>query len=200
MDVHAFDEQGRSVVSQKGELVCCSPFPSRPIEFWNDPDGHKYRSAYFEHFPGVWRHGDYVEITSSGGVIAYGRSDATLNPGGVRIGTAEIYRPVEALPGIVDSIVVGKRTNGDVEVVLFVVLREGLTLTQELAAKIRDAISATATRRHVPKHIRQVRDIPRTISGKKVELAVTQMLHGEPVRNRDALANPEALEQFSDAL
>jgi acetoacetyl-CoA synthetase len=200
MDVQAFDEQGRPVIGKKGELVCCSPFPSRPVGFWNDPHGAKYRAAYFDHFPGIWRHGDYIEIAPSGGVIVHGRSDATLNPGGVRIGTAEIYRPVEALPEVVDSIVVGKQTNGDVEVVLFVVLREGLTLTKELTKRIREAIAAMATPRHVPKHIHQVSDIPRTISGKKVELAVTQMLHGEPVLNRDALANPDALEQFRDAL
>jgi len=203
MDVQAWDETGRSVVGQKGELVCCSPFPSQPVGFWNDPDGKKYRAAYFEHYPNscVWRHGDFIEITETGGVIVYGRSDATLNPGGVRIGTAEIYRIVEALPEVLDSIAVGKRANGgDVEIALFVVLREGLTLTRELTKQIREAIASGATKRHVPRHVLQVRAIPHTISGKKVELAVQQIIHGEDVTNRDALANPEALDQFSNVL
>ena len=203
MDVQAWDENGSSVVGQKGELVCCSPFPSQPVSFWNDPDGTKYRAAYFEHYPNtrVWRHGDFIEVTETGGVVVYGRSDATLNPGGVRIGTAEIYRLVEALPEVLDSIAVGKRTNGDdVEIALFVVLREGLTLTRELTKQIRDAIAAGATKRHAPRHIRQVRAVPHTINGKKVEMAVQQIIHGEDVSNRDALANPDALDQFSNVL
>ncbi len=197
MDVHAFDDGGRAVVGEKGELVCASPFPSRPICFWNDADNRKYHNAYFDHFPGVWRHGDLVEITECGGVIVYGRSDATLNPGGIRIGTAEIYRVVEALEEITDSIVVAKRVEGDVEVCLFVVIREGQALTPELTDKIKKRIADGSTKRHVPKHIQQVSAIPHTISGKKVELAVTQMIHNEPVKNRDALANPEALDQFT---
>jgi acetoacetyl-CoA synthetase len=196
MDVHAFNACGKPVIGEKGELVCCAPFPSRPIYFWNDPDGRKYEDAYFSYFPGVWRHGDWVEVTERGGLIVYGRSDATLNPGGVRIGTAEIYRVVEAMPEITDSIVVGKESEGDVEVCLFVVLREKLELTTELTDKIRSAIAAGATKRHVPRHIRQVSAIPHTISGKKVELAVRQTIHGEQVKNRDALANPDALDQF----
>jgi acetoacetyl-CoA synthetase len=198
MDVQAWDEAGRSVVNQKGELVCVQPFPSQPVGFWNDPDGSKYRKAYFEHFPGVWRHGDFIEITDTGGVIVYGRSDATLNPGGVRIGTAEIYRVVEGLPEVLDSLAVGRKTpDGDEEIVLFVVLREGLELDEALRKRISSAIVSGASKRHVPRHIHRVRAIPHTISGKKVELAVQQILHGQEVRNRDALANPEALEEFA---
>ncbi len=208
MDVQAWSEDGRPVEGEKGELVCLAPFPSQPVGFWNDPDRRAYHAAYFEHFPGVWRHGDFIEITPRGGVIVYGRSDATLNPGGVRIGTAEIYRLVEALPEVTDSVVVGIDADGDEEIALFVVLKPGLTLdlparsdpSVTVAQAISRAIAAGATRRHVPRHIRQVSDIPRTISGKKVERAVRQMLRGEPVRNRDALANPEALEQFRAAL
>ncbi len=197
MDIHAFDADAKPVVGQKGELVCRSPFPSQPIYFWNDPDGKKYRGAYFEHYSNVWRHGDFVEITERGGVIVYGRSDATLNPGGVRIGTAEIYREVEQLPEIVDSIVVGKNTaDADVEVCLFVVLRDSAKLDDALINKIKNRIAEGATKRHVPKHIKQVTAIPYTISGKKVELAVANMIHGQPVLNKDALANPEALEQY----
>jgi len=200
MDVHAFDEQARPVIGRKGELVCCSPFPSQPVGFWNDADGAKYRDAYFNHYPGVWRHGDFVEVTPRGGVIVYGRSDATLNPGGVRIGTAEIYRQIESLPEIVDSVVVGKQTADDVEVALFVVLREGLTLDEALIERIKRTIADGTTRRHVPRHIKQVTAVPYTISGKKVELAVTQMIHGREVQNRDALANPEALDQYRGIL
>ncbi len=197
MNVRAFSDAGESVVREKGELVCASPFPSRPIYFWNDPENAKYKGAYYEHFEGIWRHGDLVEVTERGGLIVYGRSDATLNPGGVRIGTSEIYRVVEAMPEITDSVVVAKRVPGDVEVCLFVVLREGASLDQALIDLIKTKIAASATKRHSPRHIRQVTAIPHTISGKKVELAVTQMIHGEEVKNRDALANPEALEQFA---
>ncbi len=201
MDVHAWDEQGRPVVGQKGELVCVSPFPSQPVGFWNDPDGRKYRKAYFEFYPGVWRHGDFIEITPRGGVIVYGRSDATLNPGGVRIGTAEIYRIVEGLPEVLDSLCVSKRVDGDDEqIVLFVVLREGRKLDGALTDKIRTAIAEGATKRHVPRVVRQVSAIPYTISGKKVELAVQQMIHGQDVRNREALANPESLDQYRGIL
>ncbi|MFO0839743.1 MAG: acetoacetate--CoA ligase [Phycisphaerae bacterium] len=199
MDVHAWNDAGRSVIGEKSELVCASPFPSQPVCFWNDPDQKKYRGAYFEHFSGVWRHGDFIEITDSGGVRVFGRSDATLNPGGVRIGTAEIYRIVEGLPEVVDSIAVARETaDQDVDIILFVVLRAGLSLDFALEKRIREAVAAGATKRHVPRHIRQVRDIPRTISGKKVELAVTQLLRGEAVLNRDALANPETLEEYRD--
>ena len=198
MDVRAFNGAGKSTIGEKGELVCCAPFPSQPTGFWNDDHNEKYKKAYFDHFPGIWRHGDFVEITQRGGVIVFGRSDATLNPGGIRIGTAEIYRQVESMEQIVDSVVVGKKTpDADVEVCLFVVLREGVTLDDELIAAIKTRIAEGATKRHVPKHIRQVTAVPYTISGKKVEMAVANMIHGEPVRNRDALANPEALDQYA---
>jgi len=201
MDVQAFDLDGQPVVGEKGELVCCSPFPSQPVSFWNDADGEKYRKAYFDDFPGVWRHGDFVEITEHGGVLVYGRSDATLNPGGVRIGTAEIYRQVESMEEITDSVVVGKNTpDADVEVCLFVVLREGVNLDDDLIEKIKKRIAEGATKRHVPKHIRQVTAVPYTISGKKVEIAVTRMIHGEAVPNRDALANPSTLDQYTGIL
>jgi acetoacetyl-CoA synthetase len=205
MDVQAWDERANSVLNQKGELVCVRPFPSQPVGFWNDPEGRKYRAAYFDFYERapagvelpVWRHGDFIEIRDSGGVVVYGRSDATLNPGGVRIGTAEIYRIVEGLPEVVDSIVVGRRTSdADEEIVLFVVLRAGVTLDGALTGRIREAIAVGASKRHVPRHVRQVRAIPHTISGKKVELAVQQVLHGQQVQNRDALANPEALDDF----
>ncbi len=198
MDVRAFDASGQPVTGEKGELVCCSPFPSQPVGFWNDPDGTVYKNAYFDVYDGVWRHGDFVEITERGGVVVYGRSDATLNPGGVRIGTAEIYRQVESLDEVVDSVVIGKRTaDADVDVCLFVVLREGLTLDEDLTKRIKQGIASGASKRHVPRHLAQVSAVPYTISGKKVELAVAQMVHGENVPNRDALKNPEALEQYA---
>ncbi len=198
MDVRAFDASGEAVTGGKGELVCCAPFPSQPIYFWNDPDGQKYKNAYFKHYEGIWRHGDLIEITAHGGVVVHGRSDATLNPGGVRIGTAEIYRVVEAMPEIADSIVVAKRVDGDDEVCLFIVLQANHKLDDALAATIKKRIADSATKRHVPRHIKQVTAIPHTISGKKVELAVTQMIHNQPVANRDALANPETLDQFAN--
>ncbi|HYW92018.1 MAG TPA: acetoacetate--CoA ligase [Gammaproteobacteria bacterium] len=198
MQVEVFDGNGRSVRGQKGELVCTAPFPSMPVSFWNDPGGQRYRRAYFETFPGVWSHGDYAELTGHGGMIIYGRSDAVLNPGGVRIGTAEIYRQVEALDEVVEAIAVGQRRGGDERVVLFVRLREGLSLDDALRGRIRAAIRANASPRHVPARILQVEDIPRTRSGKITELAVRRMIHGEDPGNREALANPEALEQFRD--
>ena len=198
MAVQVFDENGNPVVGQKGELVCTRPFPVMPLGFWNDPDGSKYRAAYFERFPGVWCHGDYCEETIHGGFVIYGRSDATLNPGGVRIGTAEIYRQVEKLPEVEESIVIGQDWQGDVRVVLFVRLREGLVLDDDLQEKIRRVIRDNTTPRHVPAKIVQVPDIPRTKSGKIVELAVRQVVHGQPVKNVEALANPEALEYFRD--
>lgn len=196
MDVHIFDDEGHSVTGQKGELVCTSPFPSMPVGFWNDPGGEKYHDAYFARFDGVWAHGDYGEMTEHGGMIIYGRSDAVLNPGGVRIGTAEIYRQVEKIAGITDAICVGQDWQGDVRVVLFVVLREGMTLTESLVEEIRQTIRRNTTPRHVPAKILQVDDIPRTISGKIVELAVRDVIHGRTVNNTDALANPDALRQF----
>ncbi len=202
MRVEIFDENGHAIVGRPGELVCTAPFPSMPVAFWNDPDGAKYRAAYFEHYPNVWRHGDWAELTSHHGMIIYGRSDATLNPGGVRIGTAEIYRQVEQLPEIMESVVIGQDVttdeNPDVRIVLFVRLAEGLTLTDELRDKIRAQIRSNASPHHVPRRIIQVRDIPRTISGKITELAVRDVVHGRPVKNVDALANPAALELFRD--
>jgi acetoacetyl-CoA synthetase len=198
MRVEVYDHEGRPVRGQKGELVCTAPFPSMPVGFWNDPDGAKYRAAYFERFPGVWSHGDYVELTEHDGLIIYGRSDAVLNPGGVRIGTAEIYRQVERLDEIVESLAIGQEWEGDVRVVLFVRLREGLSLDEALAARIRREIRENTTPRHVPARIVQVADIPRTRSGKIVELAVREVVHGRPVKNREALANPEALELYRD--
>jgi acetoacetyl-CoA synthetase len=167
-----------------------------PNEFWNDPDGKKYRSAYFEAFPNVWHHGDYIEITGTGGIVIYGRSDATLNPGGVRIGTAEIYRQVENIPEILDSLVVGQDWDNDVRVILFVKLKEGFELDSELEKRIRDAIRGNTTPRHVPAKIIAIADIPYTISGKKVELAVRKVIHNEEVKNLDALANPESLDLY----
>jgi acetoacetyl-CoA synthetase len=198
MQVEVFDEDGRSVVGKKGELVCTAPFPSMPLGFWNDADGARYRAAYFERFAGVWCHGDWAELTEHGGVVIYGRSDATLNPGGVRIGTAEIYRQVERLPEVLESLVIGQEWQNDTRIVLFVRLCEGLGLNDELADRIRREIRAASTPRHVPARIVQVADIPRTKSGKIVELAVREVVHGRPVKNREALANPEALDLFRD--
>ncbi len=198
MKVEIYDDAGRPVEFEKGELVCSAPFPSMPIGFWNDPDGRRYRAAYFERFPNVWCHGDYAALTSHGGVVIYGRSDAVLNPGGVRIGTAEIYRQVEKLPEVLESVAVGQDWQGDVRVVLFVRLRAGVELDEELRRRIRETIRANTTPRHVPAKILQVPDIPRTISGKIVELAVRSVIHGRTVRNTDALANPEALDHFRD--
>ena len=196
MAVDVFDEGGRPVRGEQGELVCTRPFPSAPVAFCNDPDNRRYREAYFERFDGVWAHGDFAELTAAGGVVIYGRSDAVLNPGGVRIGTAEIYRQVESLDEVVESIAVGQRWEDDVRVVLFVVLRSGVELDDELVARIRSTIRANTTPRHVPAKVIAVPDIPRTRSGKIVELAVRSVIHGEPVKNTDALANPEALEYF----
>ncbi len=198
MKVEAWDDDGRPVVGQKGELVCTAPFPSMPVCFWSDPDDEKYLDAYFRHYPGVWRHGDYIEVTEHGGVVVYGRSDATLNPGGVRIGTAEIYRQVEALEEVVESLVIGQPWEDDVRVVLFVVLRPGRKLDDALQKNIRDQIRRNTTPRHVPAKIIQVPEIPRTISGKLVEMAVLKTVQGQEVKNKDALANPKALEHFKD--
>jgi len=196
LKVEVYDDEGKAVVGRKGELVCSAPFPSMPVGFWNDPDSAKYHDAYFAKFPGVWCHGDYMEITPRGSAIIYGRSDAVLNPGGVRIGTAEIYRQVEQLPEVVESLVIGQDWERDVRVVLFVRLREGVTLDEALVKKIKLQIRSNTTPRHVPAKIIQVADIPRTKSGKIVELAVRNVVHGRPVKNREALANPEALDLF----
>ncbi len=198
MKVEVFDRAGESVTGEKGELVCTAPFPSMPIEFWNDPGGEKYHRAYFAHYPGVWRHGDWAELTERGGMIIHGRSDATLNPGGVRIGTAEIYQQVEQNDEVVESLVIGQDFAGDTRIVLFVRLREGLELGDELRGRIRRQIKVGASPHHLPKKIIQVADIPRTLSGKITELAVREVVHGRPVKNADALANPRALELFRD--
>ena len=196
MKVEIFDDRGRSLVGEKGELVCTAPFPSMPVGFFNDLEDQRYRSAYFERFDNVWCHGDYAEITEHGGLIIHGRSDAVLNPGGVRIGTAEIYRVVEQLPEIAESIVIGQQWQDDVRVVLFVRMQPGYELSEELMDRLRAFIRSNASPRHVPARIVSVADIPRTISGKIVELAVRDVVHGREVKNTDALANPEALEQF----
>lgn len=200
MAVDVFDENGKPVRGEKGELVCTQPFPSMPLGFWNDENGAKYKAAYFERFPGVWSHGDFCEITEHNGLIIHGRSDATLNPGGVRIGTAEIYRQVERLPEVLESLVIAQNwppgSLGDVRIVLFVRLREGLALTEELIKQINKTIRENTTPRHVPAKILAVPDMPRTKSGKLVELAVRNVVHGEPVKNMDALFNPESLDYF----
>jgi acetoacetyl-CoA synthetase len=198
MAVEIFNSSGEPVTGEKGELVCTKAFPSMPVCFWNDPDNAKYHATYFERFPGAWAHGDYAEITKNGGLIVHGRSDAVLNPGGVRIGTAEIYRQVERLDEVIESIAIGQQWRDDVRVVLFVVLREGVTLDDDLRARIRSVIRENTTPRHVPAKIIAVPEIPRTISGKLVELAVRSAVHGEPIRNTDALANPNALRHFRD--
>ena len=202
MKVEVFTDEGRPVRGEKGELVCTAPFPSMPVGFWNDPGGARYRGAYFEKFPGVWCHGDYVELTARDGVIIYGRSDAVLNPGGVRIGTAEIYRQVEQLDEVLECLVIGQdwppERPGDVRVVLFVRLRDGLALDEALVGRIQHRIRENTTPRHVPAKIVQVADIPRTKSGKIVELAVRNVVHGRPVKNLEALANPEALAFYRD--
>lgn len=196
--VEIFDQEGHSLRDERGELVCTAPFPSMPVGFWNDPDGKRYRAAYFERFPGAWHHGDYALLSEHDGLVIYGRSDAVLNPGGVRIGTAEIYRQVEKLPEILESLAIGQDWEGDVRVVLFVRLREGIELDAALLKRIRDTIRANTTPRHVPAKVVPVADLPRTLSGKLVELAVRNVVHGLAVHNRDALANPAALELFRD--
>ena len=199
MAVAIYDDAGRPLPpGEPGELVCTRPFPSMPLGFWNDPDGRRYHEAYFARFENTWCHGDWAELTPRGGLVIHGRSDATLNPGGVRIGTAEIYRQVEKLPEIAESIVVGQNWLGDVRVVLFVRLQPGAVLDEALCERIRRQVREHTTPRHVPARILAVADIPRTISGKIVELAVRQVIHGRPVKNLDALANPEALEYFRD--
>ncbi|CAA9335304.1 MAG: Acetoacetyl-CoA synthetase, partial [uncultured Gemmatimonadaceae bacterium] len=202
MAVEVWDDDGRPVRGGAGELVCTRPFPSMPVAFWNDPDGETYRAAYFAHFPGVWRHGDWAELTAHGGLVIHGRSDATLNPGGVRIGTAEIYREVEQLPEVVESVAVEQRLDGaggsESRLVLFVRLRPGVALDDALRDRIRDRIRRNASPHHVPRRIVQVADIPRTISGKLSELAVRDALHGRAVKNTDALANPESLALYRD--
>ncbi len=198
MDVRAFDELGNDLIDEQGELVCCKPFPSMPIYFWEDPDGRKYHNAYFDVFPNIWRHGDFVTVTRRGGVVMLGRSDATLNPGGVRIGTAEIYRQLEQMPEIADSVVVGQDWKNDVRVILFVKLGEGVELTDDLKNNIRQTIRVNASPRHVPAKIISVPDVPYTLNMKKVELAVKKVIQGQKVLNKDALSNPQALDYYAD--
>ena len=196
MAVDVYDDAGQSIQGEKGELVCSRPFPSMPLGFWNDADGKRYRAAYFERYPGIWCHGDFVELTEHQGMIIHGRSDATLNPGGVRIGTAEIYRQVEKVEEVLESVVIGQNWEGDVRVVLFVRLRAGVELDDALVERIKNQIRSKTTPRHLPAKVIQVSDIPRTKSGKIVELAVRQVVHGEAVRNSESLANPEALDLY----
>ncbi len=196
MAVEVFDDRGKPVRGQKGELVCTRPFPSMPVCFWDDPGDARYRAAYFDTYPNIWRHGDYVELSEHNGIIVYGRSDATLNPGGVRIGTAEIYRQVEGLPEIEEAIVIGQEWDGDTRVVLFVRMAPGATLHEGLIKHIKTRIRQGCTPRHVPAKVIQVSDIPRTKSGKIVELAVRDVIHGRPIKNKEALANPQALDLY----
>jgi acetoacetyl-CoA synthetase len=196
LDVAFLDDDGRRLARGKGELACLNAFPSMPVGFWNDDDGSRFRAAYFERFPGVWHHGDYGEFTATGGIVIHGRSDAVLNRGGVRIGTAEIYRPLERIPEVLEAIAIGRQRDADIEVWLFVRLRPGTSLTPALVERIRTAIRTGASPRHVPDRIEAVADIPRTRSGKLVELAVRDVVHGRTVRNVGALANPEALDAF----
>ena len=198
MAVEVWNDEGKPVTDEKGELVCVRPFPCMPVGFWNDPDNKRYRAAYFERYPNIWHHGDYVELTEHEGIVVFGRSDAVLNPGGVRIGTAEIYRQVEKLPEVIESIVIGQDWDHDVRVVLFVRLREGVKLDDKLADKIKKQIRSNTTPRHVPAKIIQVTDIPRTKSGKIVELAVRDVVAGRPIKNKEALANPEALDLYKN--
>ncbi len=198
MKVFAYDDNGKPTVGKQGELVCTAPFPSMPIYFWDDEDGKKYHSAYFEDYPGIWAHGDFIEITKKGGVIMYGRSDATLNPGGVRIGTAEIYRIMERMEEIEDSVVVGQEWDNDTRVILFVKMKSGYDLSDDMKGRIKKDIRTNASPRHVPAKIIETPDIPYTLNMKKVELAVKKMIHGREVKNRDALKNPEALDFFGN--
>jgi acetoacetyl-CoA synthetase len=198
MAVEAWDAGGQPVTGHKGELVCTKPFPSMPIAFWDDPDGSRYHDAYFAEHPGVWTHGDFIEIREHGGVVIYGRSDTTLNPGGVRIGTAEIYRAVETIPDVLDSVVVSRDAGGEVEIVLCVVLADGAGLDEEFVTRIRSTIRSATTPRHVPAHVFAVGAVPYTISGKKVEKAVRATIAGEQVDNLDALANPDALDEYAN--
>jgi acetoacetyl-CoA synthetase len=198
MKVMAFDENGKPVNNQQGELVCAAPFPSMPIYFWNDPDFEKYHSAYFDVYPAIWRHGDYIIITDRGGVVMYGRSDATLNPGGVRIGTAEIYRQMDQIEEIEDSVVVSQNWKNDVRVILFVKMAEGYELSENLKNKIKNTIRTNASPRHVPAKILAVKDVPYTLNMKKVEIAVRKVIHNQPVLNKDALKNPEALDYYAN--
>jgi acetoacetyl-CoA synthetase len=198
MNVQAWAENGKAVIGEQAELVCTAPFPSMPIYFWNDPDYKKYHSAYFDVYPSVWRHGDYIVVTERGGVIMYGRSDATLNPGGVRIGTAEIYRQIDQIEEVADSVVVGQNWKNDVRVILFVKMADGKMLDDALKDKIRKTIRTNASPRHVPAKIIAISDVPYTLNMKKVEIAVKKVIQNQAVSNKDALANPEALDEYAN--
>jgi acetoacetyl-CoA synthetase len=198
MDVKIFDQNGNYVKNKKGELVCVNPFPSMPLKFWNDKKDKKFKKAYFDKYKNVWHHGDYAEVKNSGGFIIYGRSDATLNPGGVRLGTSEIYSVVENFKEIKESIVVGQQWDNDVRIILFVVLNENFELNEELKTNIKKRIRTEASPRHVPSKILKVSDIPRTKNGKIVELAVKNIIDGNEIKNKEALANPEVLEQYKN--
>ena len=198
MDVNIFDESGKSIKNKKGELVCTNPFPSMPLKFWNDKNDLKFKKAYFDKYPNIWNHGDYAEIKDNGAFIIYGRSDATLNPGGVRLGTSEIYTEVEKFNEIKESIVVGQSWDNDIRIILFVVLAKNYKLTEELKIKINKQIRTNASPRHVPAKIITIYDIPRTKNGKIVELAVKNIIDGNEIKNKEALLNPEVLEQFKN--
>ena len=198
MDVDIFDEKGTSVKNKKGELVCKKPFPSMPIKFWNDVDNKKYKSAYFEKYKNVWHHGDFAKITNKGGFVIFGRSDTTLNPGGVRLGTAEIYNVVEKLEEIQESIAIGQTWNNDIRIILFVVINKGYELNDKIKEKIKKAIRIEASPRHVPSKIISILEIPKTKNGKLVELAVKQSVEGETIKNLEALANPDSLKHFKN--
>ena len=198
MKIDVFDEKGNSIKEVPGELVCTKPFPSMPIMFWNDLDGSKYKKAYFDLYENIWRHGDWVKLTKRGSMVIYGRSDATLNPGGVRIGTAEIYKIVEAFDEILESIVVGQSWDNDVRIVLFIKLKEGLHINENLILRIKDSLKVNVSPRHVPSKILSVPDIPRTRSGKISELAVKDLIHGKKIKNKEALSNPETLSFYKN--
>ena len=199
MDVDSFDADGNSIIGTQGELMCKSAFPSMPVYFWNDPDGQKYQSAYFNEYEGMWHHGDYILLSEHGGITMYGRSDSTLNPQGVRIGTSEIYSVIEKkIEEVEDSVVVGQQHNGDERVILFVQLKPGNELTEELINKIRKSIRVNCSPRHVPAVVLPTPDVPYTINGKKVEVAVKKLIHGKEIQNRDALRNPECLDYFKN--
>jgi acetoacetyl-CoA synthetase len=198
MAVDVYDDGAKPVRQEKGELVCSKPFPSMPVKFWNDESGEKYHNAYFARFPNIWCHGDFAEWTAHGGIIIHGRSDATLNPGGVRIGTAEIYAQVERVPEVIEALAIGQDWDNDVRIVLFVRLRDGVALDEALIQTLKQQVRQGASPRHVPARIVAVKDIPRTKSGKITELAVRDVVHGRVVKNKEALANPEALELFKD--
>ena len=198
MEVAILDDEAQQISGEQGELCCLAPFPSMPVGFWNDSDGSRYHEAYFDVYPNIWRHGDWATLTEQAGIIIHGRSDATLNPGGVRIGTAEIYRIVEAFDEVAESLVIGQMINHDVRVVLFVRMAEGYALNEDIQTHIRASLKKEASPRHVPAVILEVHDIPRTRSGKITELAVRDIIQGRPVKNTEALANPEALEEFKN--